>query len=173
MAADQPNAQIVSTSGTTGLPKPVAIPLARIFFLDSLYELNTSTTGAPEIHNSFTHGVRLLLPFPHYHSAGTMFLLFFTVYRNSIIVEPPLRKLLTLDVVCDCIEYAGVQRGWLQPWICKALASSEKGRNAAQMLDDLMCTGGPLDHQAGEVLSELTHVYNALGSTEYSFPQYI
>ena len=163
-AMDDP-CMVLHTSGTTGIPKPVVITNNALATVDALW-LIPSLDGRECSIRTMTTNQRLYVAMPFFHMAGLSMVLFLSLCSDTVAVFGPEDRPVSVPLVEDVIASANVSGALLPPSILEEMSRSEGTLKKLATLSMVYYGGGPISTMAGNAISQKTHLYNQIGSTE-------
>ncbi|KAJ3529470.1 hypothetical protein NM208_g9741 [Fusarium decemcellulare] len=153
---------VLHTSGSTGMPKPLAQTHGTLAPLDAFTEL--PSLGLPATYPAMCAGSRVYLSFPLCHCAGLSMLLPGAIYAGFTVVLGPFPP--TAEVADAVHVYGNVQHSCLPPPTVVELANNPKYLKNLSRLEQLTYGGGPIPEAVGDAISARTKLLNCLGTTE-------
>ncbi|KAM0142805.1 hypothetical protein ACHAO1_001043 [Botrytis cinerea] len=166
--ASQEPTLVLHTSGSTGLPKPIVVRHALGAVMDA-QKLMKCDNGEV-LHSNMWKGAKSFSSFPPFHAAGVYLSLFSACYYEIQIVLASPSVPVTSNLVDDMIENAGIDSLMLAPSTVEELAFSSSSLELIQEKNiKFVCFGGgPVGQKAGDIITKITILQNAIGSTEAS-----
>jgi thioester reductase-like protein len=162
------HALIMHTSGSTGAPKP--IPLTN-GFLSLLYPSNAITPpqGRQSANNVFaeSHG-RFFSTLPLYHVFGIISMIRSIIAADNLIMSSPDRP-PNAAAITAILRDAQPKAGAFAPSLLEEICSTTDGLDVVAKIQHIFFGGGPLAHETGDRLCQLTHLQSIIGSTEAGF----
>ncbi|KAI4118539.1 MAG: hypothetical protein LQ345_001424 [Seirophora villosa] len=161
---------IVHSSGSTGLPKPIALTHGFYAAMKSLIE-----TPHPEsIYNNILRGGRLFNGFPFFHAGGLFFPFVLSLYFDIPVVLPPVGQPLSAEATDLIYQYGDVQSSCLPPAILQGLVKKAQSLQRLRRMRFIITGGALLPKSFGDaVRSAGTEVYNMIASTESGMMQHL
>ena len=158
---------ILHSSGTTGLPKPIAIR-AGVFDMVKDIMSKPNTSGRRYMHEGL-YGTELLVAVvPFFHCYGINLLCRSIYHRGTLVLLPP-AKPPSADLVLLAMEKTKPTAIACAPSILEDINDTPGGLEALSKLDIIYFGGAPLAHSSGEQISKVTKLVNGIGSTEMYF----
>lgn len=161
---------IVHSSGSTGLPKPIALTHGSYAATRKLIE----TPLKDSIYIHILQGGRLFNGFPFFHAGGLFFPFVLSLHFGIPIVLPPSGQPLSAEVTDLIYQYGDVQSSCLPPTILEGLAKRPESLQRLQQMKFVITGGALLPKSFGDaVRSAGTKVYNMIASTESGMMQHL
>ncbi|KAL8725823.1 MAG: hypothetical protein Q9166_007110 [cf. Caloplaca sp. 2 TL-2023] len=161
---------IVHSSGSTGLPKAIALP-------HGFYSAVKRVVEAPAKHslyNEILQGGRLFNAFPFFHAGGLFFPFVLTLYFDIPTVLPPAGQPLSAEATDLIFQHGHVQASCLPPFILEGLVKRPETLERLRRLKYVITGGGLLPKSFGDaVYSAGTKVFNMIASTESGMMQHL
>lgn len=159
---------IMHTSGSTGAPKP--IPLTNGF----LSLLDPSNTVAPpqgrlSAYHTFaaSHG-KFFSTLPLYHVFGIISMVRSICAADNIVLSSPDRP-PNAAAITAILSEAQPTAGAFAPSLLEEICNTNDGLHVVTKMQHIFFGGGPLAHETGDRLCQLTHLQSIIGSTEAGF----
>ncbi|EFQ26791.1 thioester reductase domain-containing protein [Colletotrichum graminicola] len=157
---------VLHSSGSTGLPKPIAARVGMVAIADAFRDLQ-DFQGSETSLASAVLGSRLFLPMPLFHAAGCYMLLAATVFCGHPVALGFPDRPLTPQIVVEAVEHAQVDNAILPPSILENMSDMPEGIAALRKLKRVHFGGGNLARDAGnKLVKEGVFLVNIIGSTE-------
>ncbi|KAI0169406.1 hypothetical protein GGR52DRAFT_555036 [Hypoxylon sp. FL1284] len=162
---------VLHTSGSTGLPKPVEIRHGMLAISDA-YHVLPDYRELPSSLRVWSEGPkRQFAPFPLFHAGGIYLFLARVVYWSNPVAFGIVDRLLSPDLVVDCLNNVDVGGILVAPATLEQMSSSDHYIEAMSKLNMVIFGGGSLNKEAGNKLSGGgVKLVNTLGATEFSPP---
>ncbi|KAF2096352.1 acetyl-CoA synthetase-like protein [Rhizodiscina lignyota] len=166
-ARDEPF-MVLHTSGTTGMPKPLAVKHGWMLTCDLQQHTKTSAGRHSLVYRASVTS-RFLTAFPPWHSSGGL-VAFWTLILFSkghvMVWGPPDRMVIAAQDLIDCVKYGNCD---IVAAIPQTLVEASKNQEALELLwkmREVYFGGGPLDTAAGDLIRQKTPLYTAIASVE-------
>lgn len=153
---------VLHTSGSTGMPKPIAQTHATYSPIDA-YQQIPAHLGGPAYPAS-CRGRRVYLGLPLFHCAGVNTLLPSAIFNGFTIVLGPFPP--SAEVVDAMHKHGDIHESIHAPTVLIDLAKDPVAVDRLGNLELLTYGGGPMPQAVGDLLATRTRVHSALGSTE-------
>ena len=114
-------------------------------------------------------GKRVLTSFPWFHAAGIIFLLPIAVFNEITPVIVPCAAKCNAEIADSVILYGNIQASLFSPSVLVAIAENPIYLENLRRLDIVSYAGGPLDQDAGDLISTKTRLQACFGSTETGY----
>lgn len=161
---------IVHSSGSTGLPKPIALPHGFYPAVKSLIEKPLKGS----MYSNILHGGRLFNGFPFFHAGGLFFPFVLSLHCGIPIVLPPAGQPLSPEVTDLIFQHGDVQSSCLPPAILEGLVKRPESLQRLRRTKFVITGGALLPKFFGDaVRSAGTEVYNMIASTESGMMQHL
>ncbi|KAL2069203.1 hypothetical protein VTL71DRAFT_15541 [Oculimacula yallundae] len=160
---------VFTTSGTTGLPKPLVFTNSVIMSFDAMYHLQYQ--GQTLSTHDMT-GRRIFVPFPLLHVGGWGHCLIYPVYFDFVAVIVP-NKVQTADVVSMVISTTSVSATVIYPALIEEIFRKSQSFEILQGLDIVWWGGAPLSKSIGDSLSKIVDLRTKYGASEYLWPPFL
>lgn len=161
---------IVHSSGSTGLPKAIALPHGFYSAVKRLVE--TPTHGS--IYPKILQGGPLFNAFPFFHAGGLFFPFVLTLYFGIPTVLPPAGQPLSAETTDLIYQHGHVQSSCLPPAILEGLVKRTGSLQRLRQMKFIITGGALLPKSFGDaVRSARTAVYNMIASTESGMMQHL
>nr|CDP28764.1 Putative peptide synthetase [Podospora anserina S mat+] len=158
---------ILHTSGTTGLPKPIHIKAGVFSTFETITSIPTPP-GRTSTHCSLLLTRLVLSVTPFFHIFGINFLLRALHYQKPIVLLPA-DKPPTAELILECIVKTKPSALASAPSMIEDICRLPTGLSVLSTLDFVFYGGAPLAEACGNQISEVTSLYNGIGSTEAFF----
>ncbi|KAH8882930.1 acetyl-CoA synthetase-like protein [Thozetella sp. PMI_491] len=157
---------VLHTSGTTGMPRPVAMNHAMQAAVDA-QALLPSTEGRERflVHVNAPNR-RFLIPSPPSHVMGAVLCFIVTVFGGGIFVPGFRHRQAEIQDICPILDHANIDVGILAPWIMEDLARRPGGEQYMRGFEHALFGGASISPSAAEKWAKYTRVQNLWGSTE-------
>ena len=159
---------VLHTSGSTGIPKPIAMAHGTLATIDAYRKL--PSMGEKECIGLSWKGTRLFVAFPLFHAASMCYTLGLGIYCGVICVLPPPKTPLNAAIVDAIHTNANVQGSALPPAILVEIYKNPTYYEHIWPLKYVVFAGGPLPKDVGDQVSKKTRLTILTGSTEVGFP---
>ncbi|KAI4125468.1 MAG: hypothetical protein LQ338_004226 [Usnochroma carphineum] len=161
---------VVHSSGSTGLPKPIALTHGFYAAMKSMIE----TPHEESMYNNILQGGRLFNGFPFFHAGGLFFPFVLSLHFGIPLVLPPTGQPLSSEVTDLIYQYGDVQSSCLPPAILEGLAKRPESLQRLQRMRYVITGGALLPKSFGDAVSAAgTEVYNMIASTESGMMQHL
>ncbi|KAG4441603.1 hypothetical protein IFR05_002887 [Cadophora sp. M221] len=160
---------VFTTSGTTGLPKPLVFTNSVIMSFDAMYHLQDQGQTL-STHDMI--GRRIFVPFPLLHVGGWGHCLVYPVYFNYVAVIVP-NKLQTADIVSKALSKTPVSATVIYPALVEEIFRKSQSFEILQGLDIVWWGGAPLSKSIGDSLSKVVDLRTKYGASEYLWPPFL
>ncbi|KAK4194252.1 putative peptide synthetase [Triangularia verruculosa] len=164
---DHETLMILHTSGTTGLPKPIRIKAGVAHTFESIISIPTPP-GRTSTHCSLLLTRLVLSVTPFFHVFGINFLLRSLYYQKPIVLLPA-DKPPTAELILECILKTKPSALASAPSMLEDICRLPTGLSVLSTLDFVFYGGAPLAEACGNQISDVTSVYNGIGSIEVFF----
>ncbi|KAK4174802.1 putative peptide synthetase [Triangularia setosa] len=165
--SDHETLMILHTSGTTGLPKPIYIKAGVFSTFETITSIPTPP-GRTSTHCSLFLTRLVLSVTPFFHIFGINFLLRSLYYQKPIVLLPA-HKPPTAELILECIVKTKPSALASAPSMLEDICRLPTGLSVLSTLDFVFYGGAPLAEACGNQISDVTSVYNGIGSTEAFF----
>ncbi|CAN8104059.1 unnamed protein product [Discula destructiva] len=155
---------MLHTSGSTGMPKPIAQTHATYTPLDAYQQIPAHIGGQQRAYPASCRGRRVYLGLPLFHCAGANTLLPSAIFNDFTVVLGPFPP--SAEVVDAMHKYGNIQESIQVPTVLVDLAKDPEAVDRLGKLELLTYAGGPMPRAVGDLLSSRTQVHSALGTTE-------
>ncbi|KAK0744490.1 hypothetical protein B0T21DRAFT_429030 [Apiosordaria backusii] len=165
--SDHETLMILHTSGTTGLPKPIHIKAGVFATFETITSIPTPP-GRTSTHCSLFLTRLVLSVAPFFHIFGINFLLRSLYYQKPVVLLPA-HKPPTAELILECIVKTNPSALASAPSMIEDICRLPSGLSVLSTLDFVFYGGAPLAEACGNQISNVTSVYNGIGSTEAFF----
>ncbi|KAA8649496.1 putative secondary metabolism biosynthetic enzyme [Aspergillus tanneri] len=163
-ASDKPLV-IFHTSGSTGMPKPVAFVHAAMAATDSLRLFYSEESYRVSCHRLLESAHSVYNGCPLFHLAGFV-AGFFWLFSGGIIVIGPANQPSSPQMLKDILHVAHVDGALLPPLVVDQIAQEPALIEKVSKLRFITFGGGSVSQEAGNLLSQKTRLISVLGSSE-------
>ncbi|RDL42326.1 uncharacterized protein BP5553_02305 [Venustampulla echinocandica] len=170
---------LLTTSGTTSVPKLVVVRHGWVSAVDRAHSVPKSNGRAP----SFTvfKNRRLWSPLPAFHGGGLIGNLIIPTFSNTHSIWAPSGRPLSTTLVEEMIDHIHFDMVLLTPFIIEVVVKSDYSRSKLEKVDFVVyggvnntCRKAPLPRETGNRIWQKTKLINMIGSTELSvLPTYL
>ncbi|KAL8802393.1 MAG: hypothetical protein Q9200_006593 [Gallowayella weberi] len=161
---------IVHSSGSTGLPKAIALPHGFYAAMKRVVE----TPAKDSIYNKILQAGRLFNAFPFFHAGGLFFPFVLTLYFNIPTVLPPAGQPLSPGVTDLIFQHGNVQASCLPPFIFEGLVKRPETLGRLRQMRYVITGGALLPKSFGDAVRSVgTEVFNMIASTESGMLQHL
>ncbi|KAL8679483.1 MAG: hypothetical protein Q9186_004259 [Xanthomendoza sp. 1 TL-2023] len=161
---------IVHSSGSTGLPKAIALPHGFYAAVKRVVE----SPAKDSIYNKILQDGRLFNAFPFFHAGGLFFPFVLTLYFNIPTVLPPAGQPLSPGTTDLIFQHSNVQASCLPPFILEGLVKQPETLGRLRQMRYVITGGALLPKSFGDaVRSAGTEVFNMIASTESGMLQHL
>ncbi|KAF1965986.1 acetyl-CoA synthetase-like protein [Bimuria novae-zelandiae CBS 107.79] len=156
---------VIHTSGSTGMPKPVVWTHWQFATVDAQRTI-PCLDGRPTMYGTvLDNAKRCYTGLPIFHGAGIASSLGAVLFNGvTMVLGPP--GIPTASVFQQMIDYGHIDTADLLPVTLEDIASSSTVLTKLQRLKFIRYVGGALSKQAGDIISQHTHLYTIIASTE-------
>ena len=155
---------VLHSSGTTGVPKLIEHKHGSYASMNS-YQILPLLHGRP-FHQSLWKGQRVFTSFPWFHGAGLAFLLHLSIFNEFVPVILPSVSKVTAKIAHAVHLYGNVDGSHLPPSLLVDLSRNSVFLEQLHTLKHVSYAGGPLPHEAGDLISRSVSLQSSYGSTE-------
>lgn len=161
---------IVHSSGSTGLPKPIALPFGFYPAVKRVIE----TPVEDSMYTKILQGGRLFNAFPFFHAGGLFFPFVLTLHFGIPTVLPPAGQPLSVETTDLIFQHGNVQASCLPPFIFEGLVKRPAMLERLRQMRYVITGGALLPKSFGDaVRSAGTEVFNMIASTESGMLQHL
>ncbi|KAF2015128.1 acetyl-CoA synthetase-like protein [Aaosphaeria arxii CBS 175.79] len=156
---------VVHTSGSTGMPKPVVWTHQALVHSDVHHKV-PQFEGRPTIYGGVSdQGSRTFSALPMSHGAGLLGGMVLSLFnKTTVVLGPP--GPVTADTVSDIIEYGHIDSMKCVPVTLEDVAQRPDVLAKLKDLYHIIYVGGQLSKRAGDTITNYTHLYCSMASTE-------
>ncbi|GAA87826.1 NRPS-like enzyme [Aspergillus luchuensis IFO 4308] len=155
---------IVHSSGSTGMPKPIALTHGYFSALDAIVHLPRPGDRRLTIFCDLSPDNLVLSVVPFFHMMGIV------AFTTSIFHSVPFlygpEKPLSVDFLTDLIKFGRPTTALLPPSILDDVSLSEEALLTLGTMESVYFGGAPLSSETGDKVRKYTKLITALGSTE-------
>ncbi|KAK0386750.1 hypothetical protein NLU13_6586 [Sarocladium strictum] len=154
---------ILHTSGSTGPPKPIPLPLEGL----TTIALTDLVPGPRErkMQALLEHN-RLFCGFPPFHAAGCLTYGMYPILCDFSVVWGPSDRPLNAALAEEAIKVSGAECTLLPPSVLEDMAKTPSGLSLLSTLKFAVYGGGPLHPDIGPKIANVTRLHTLWGSTE-------
>ncbi|KXL48244.1 MAG: hypothetical protein FE78DRAFT_87403 [Acidomyces sp. 'richmondensis'] len=155
---------ILHTSGSTGLPKPISLLQGAAATFDAHH--NLPDYRGNRVLLKYLEGKRILCTLPPFHGAGISIGLIGALFFDISTIWAPSNQPLNSSLIQKVLDSAHPHVAFLAPSMLEEIGVSEGGISRLSKLEAVCYGGGPLSPGIGNKIAKVTHLVNALGTTE-------
>jgi thioester reductase-like protein/acyl-coenzyme A synthetase/AMP-(fatty) acid ligase len=159
---------IMHTSGSTGAPKPIPLTNGFLSLLDPSNAI-IPPQGRQSANNVFaeSHG-KFFSTLPLYHVFGIISMIRSIIAADNLIMSSPDRP-PNATAITAILRDAQPKAGAFAPSLLEEICSTTDSLDVVAKIQHIFFGGGPLAHETGDKLCQLTHLQSIIGSTEAGF----
>lgn len=159
---------ILHTSGSTGLPKPIALTNGSLAVSGNLNNLSKPQGRISSQDILYGANKPLLVMTPFFHMMGAMMLVRSILCHSPLVLLPP-GKLVSSELVLSVIDQTGPYAGIFAPTLLEQIADTPGGLDTLSRIDYVFFGGAPLGSGPGDEISKVTNLVSVIGSTEVGY----
>ena len=163
---------ILHSSGSTGPPKTIVWTESSAASQDAHHLLPSSEKWTPIMESMSQSNLDLSI-FPPFHAAAGLTQYFFNVFFNHPILLPPAGAQINVQLLFDALEHAEFESLSCPPSLLDEMTAEPEMLTKLNNLKAVWFAGGPLAHEAGELIRQHAPLGSLIGSTEVGlYPSY-
>lgn len=158
---------ICHTSGSTGAPKPIILPNGAFSVIDNQRRLSKLEGRKNMDYSLFDlEGKGFINTFPGFHVGGIVAMTALPIWYDSHVVMVPSNRPANGEIMGQIMSQVPIRGVFTPPTVLEELLDTPEGLKQIAQTDFVMYGGGPLAPLAGDLISEVTSLTSAIGSTE-------
>ncbi|KAI1437361.1 acetyl-CoA synthetase-like protein [Xylaria sp. CBS 124048] len=165
---------VLTSSGSTGLPKPIVMTHGTFAAVDNQKNLpkipgrqQTDSTQF-DFENTFDGEARVYMTFPFFHLGGFLVFSLLAIFRNAAPVLGPPNMIPDATLLKSIMAQQRLKAAFLVPSIIEQLLAQDPGNiELFRSLEFISISGAPLDPAIGERLSKVVSFNLPFGATEF------